>query len=470
MFLHLCLLLLVSATASGWSFGFGFGAARAVADYAPFDNDANAVEGFPHLATDGRGNWIAVWNSSVDDGMGTAGEDADIFFSTSSNNGNTWSSPGIVNTNFGSDNDVLDLEPRVQTDADGTWIVVWYTLNLPGGALEDFDVLYSRSTDFGQNWSAPAPLNTNASNDTSWDQYPKLANNGNDTWMVVWEARDLDGGPSDTDEDILVVVSANDGASWSMPMLLNNDATTDTLRDGAPALAADQNGTWICTWEEGNRDGSSGQGTNVVYARSTTNGLSWSDPAILNANPEPPAFNNDQPTIATDQLGNWVVMWESTDPMEQTLGADRDIMFARSSDSGVSWQPAAVAGDGQTSDTRRAQSPELAADGAGNWVAVWTSEREPINPSNRTADIRGVRSSDDGTSWGAVNSISQTSIPFVATNPPNPNIAAGDGQRWVSIWNSRANLNATLGTDDDILYATTDNLDATGISSSFVAY
>lgn len=48
----------------------------------------------PEVTTDGVGNWVAVWDSQENLG-GTAGMDLDIFVSTSTNNGVTWSGPGL---------------------------------------------------------------------------------------------------------------------------------------------------------------------------------------------------------------------------------------------------------------------------------------------------------------------------------------------------------------------------------------
>src|SRR5690606_18314233 len=60
--------------------------------------DAN-LQGGPKLATDGKGNWIAVWDAEPDFGASQTpfGLDYDIYFSTSPDNGQTWTAHGLLN-------------------------------------------------------------------------------------------------------------------------------------------------------------------------------------------------------------------------------------------------------------------------------------------------------------------------------------------------------------------------------------
>src|SRR5688572_12018015 len=77
----------------------------------------------PQVVTDGNGTWISVWDSY--DSLGNQiGNDADIFMTRSTNNGQTWSSMGVLNTNAATDNGD-DLRPILSTDGIGNWICIW---------------------------------------------------------------------------------------------------------------------------------------------------------------------------------------------------------------------------------------------------------------------------------------------------------------------------------------------------------
>ena len=64
----------------------------------------------PQITTDGAGTWIAVWQSNdpldgaapVIDPIGT---DLDILYSTSTDNGSSWSLPAALNSNAATDKD-----------------------------------------------------------------------------------------------------------------------------------------------------------------------------------------------------------------------------------------------------------------------------------------------------------------------------------------------------------------------------
>ena len=87
-----------------------------------------------------------------------------------------------------------DRYPRVFTDHQGVWLAVWRS---KGGTLgNDHDILFSRSTDHGQTWTAPAPLNSNADSDAGNDHTPHLASDGVGNWVAVWESREW---PADSD-------------------------------------------------------------------------------------------------------------------------------------------------------------------------------------------------------------------------------------------------------------------------------
>ena len=74
-----------------------------------------------------------------------------------------------------------------------------------------------------------------------------MATDGNGNWVAVWtSSADINGYGSDP--DILSARSSDDGATWSDPIAVNHFAATEGVRgtgDNRPAIAADGSGNWI---------------------------------------------------------------------------------------------------------------------------------------------------------------------------------------------------------------------------------
>lgn len=149
----------------------------------------------PQLTTDGHGNWVAVWWFNSGLGWG------DILFSRSTDNGATWTALAAL-TDRGENS-----YPQLTTDGQGNWVAVWSSYpggfrTAIGGS--DGDILFSRSTDNGATWTPPLPLNTNAATDTRSDEHPQITTDAQGNWVVVWYSYDDLGGTIGNDADILV--------------------------------------------------------------------------------------------------------------------------------------------------------------------------------------------------------------------------------------------------------------------------
>ena len=85
--------------------------------------------------------------------------------------------------------------------------------------------------------------------------------------------------------------------------------------------------------------GTFGEDWDLLVARSTDNGATWSAPAALNNNAFWDKWDDMGPQVTTDKQGNWVAVWRSNDglgnllTMISTRGVanmtDADILFAR---------------------------------------------------------------------------------------------------------------------------------------------
>ncbi|MCP4643593.1 MAG: exo-alpha-sialidase [bacterium] len=410
----------------------------------------------PRLATDGSGNWIAVWEYQEDPMA-----DWDVLVACSSDNGASWTAPALLNTNAATDSG-SDHYPEIAADGSGNWVAVWGSGEDLSGAGADSDIFVARSTDNGATWTAPALLNTNATTDSGSDGGPYVATDGSGNWVTVWESlEDLSGAGADA--DIFVARSTDNGATWTAPALLNTNATTDSGLDGTQELATDGSGNWVAVWQSTENLSGAGTDKDIFIARSTDNGATWTAPALLNTNATADSRLDRAPDIATDGSGNWSAVWYSRENLSGA-GTDSDIFIARSTDNGASWTAPSLLNTNATTDSGNDEAPQIATDGLGNWLAVWESF-EDLSGAGMDFDIFVARSTDNGASWAAPGLLNANAATDSWAGDVLPSMATDGSGNWVVVWNSSGSLSGA-GTDYDIFVATWETIESQVSSAS----
>jgi Neuraminidase (sialidase) len=427
----------------------GFGPPAALNTNAASDS-GNDWE--PQVATDGAGSWVAVWHSPDSLG-GTLGSDADILVARSTDAGASWTAPAALNTNAASDLG-NDLHPQVVTDGAGSWVVVWDSDDSLGGTIgTDHDILVARSTDSGATWTAPAALNNNAGSDSGGDERPHVATDRAGSWVAVWYSYDSLGGTLGSDADILVARSTDAGATWTAPAALNTNADSDSGHDYYPHTTTDSAGSWVAVWESRESlGGTIGVDADILVARSTDSGTTWTAAAALNSNAASDSGHDYYPYIATDDAGSWVTVWYSYDSLGGTLGSDADILLARSTDAGATWTAPAALNTNADSDLGGDLDPRVTTDDAGSWVAVWRSYDSLGGTLGTDADILVARSMNTAATWTAPAALN-TNATSDSGGDQRPQIATDGAGSWVAVWDSDDSLGGTIGTEGDILFA-----------------
>jgi hypothetical protein len=219
-------------------------------------------------------------------------------------------------------------------------------------------------------------------------------------WVAVWQSEeDLDG--IETDPDILVARSSDLGGTWTFPAPVNLAAAYDSdqywaLLDVYPRVETDRQGTWVAIWLKWHVVESGDQGKTIVVARSTDEGRTWGSPvAVHGGDAEFSLPGGYRSELVFDSHAGWLAVWDTDVDMTiagKSLGADYDILVARSTDGAATWTEAAPLNyhaDTDAGSMRGAHDsrPRLATDGAGNWVAVWHSEDDLGGTAGSDADI-----------------------------------------------------------------------------------
>jgi len=205
-----------------------------------------------------------------------------------------------------------------------------------------------------------------------------------------------------------------------------------------PAIAVDGAGNVVVVWEDernGDRD---------IYAqRYAADGTPIGN--NFKVNDDNSSAGQESPAIAIDAAGNFVVVWRDErngdwDIYAQRYAADGTPIgsnFRVNDDSGSEWQ----------------YSPAITVDGSGNFVVVWTDER-----NDRDGDIYAQRYAADGTPIGNNFKVNDDSG---SANQYSPAIAVDAVGNFVVVWMDKRN-----GWDGDI-YAQRYAADGTPIGGNF---
>ncbi len=405
---------------------------------SPGTTDAVADEDVA-IAVDDSERVIAVYVATQ---AGTG--ERDIHFTKSRDQGATWSPSVPAITIFNTDGVADDREPAV-TPHTNAWRLVYASDRFQANAGEH-DIIWgsagSDPTDFSFNGS----VNSDSVGDTFDDREPIIAS-GEGVAVCVWQRQAGAG-----EEDLCFARTPFNSATWSSVAFLNTNATTDTGRDRHPRLATDGEGTWVCVWQSTeNLGGTIGTDEDILFSRSTDAGITWSAPAALNSTATTDGGASDlSPVIAVDRVSQtWVVVWQSNNSLGGTIGTDNDLLVAKSTDGGATWSTAAVLNSDAGSDSFPLPTedtvPDVAADRFGRFIAVWQRGTASLE-----TDIRMARSDDFGATWSGPQAVNTNGASDVGSDT-EPRVAALPLGHWVSLWNSNDALGGTIGTDLDVL-------------------
>ena len=355
----------------------------------------------PRVASAANGNFVVVWTSPAIDGNrdGVSGQRYDI-------NGTKLGTEFQVNTFTSNDQGV----PQVAAGPAGNFVVVWES-------RKQDDPKFSGV--FGQRFgSAGTAVGTEFQVNTftsGKQENPAVAIDPAGNFVVVWES------PTALDEDVILGQRYDStGATVGTEFVISSVDGNDKEK---AAVAMDGSGNFAVVWEnhyfDGDREG-------VAARRYDSTGAPVGTEFRVNTYT---TNVQEHAALAMDAAGNFVVVWDSYNQD----GSYEGIFGQRYNSSG-----AAVGTEFQanTYTTHEQEDPAVAIDTAGNFVVVWYSGI--YGPSTPPQDgsfdgAFGQRFSNTGARLGTEFQINT----FTSSYQTDPKVATQPGGKFVVVWQSR---------------------------------
>jgi Neuraminidase (sialidase) len=280
-----------------------------------------------------------------------------ILASTSTDGGKIWSEPATIQRDNSPDHFVFNDKESVTADPfkAGTAYVVWdrsrfpsdsANVNAGNSAAFRGDPMFSKTTDGGQTWSAPARISPQNNNMFTIGNQIAVLPDG--TLVDVFHYGKGSGRDQPNASLTGVARSTDGGQTWSKPIQISNnpvvnDVDPDTgfpLRTGAdiggglPDIAADPHtGALYVVWEDSRF---SGTHNDIALSKSTDGGQTWSAPQKVNQTPSPGGAFTPMVDVLPDGTVA-VTYYDLRNNTPDPSRLDTDYFVVVSHDGGATW-------------------------------------------------------------------------------------------------------------------------------------
>ena len=280
----------------------------------------------------------------------------------------------------------FQYDPTLAVTSTGTVYAVW---------MNNYTIVFSKSSDHGATWSAPLTVSGKLSSDKPW---MGISKNGTDIYITFTKG---------TGGDLYETHSHDSGATFSTAQLIGTVSGTHYFYSNG--LAVLPNGTAVMSaslYPNSNRQ-SSNSPISITTFRTTNGGTTWSRVTVDTVYAGPTYITSSTTTLAADASGTLVAEYGGS----TSAGANGNIWVQRSTDGGLTWSgktlltPATGGGD--------ASFPAIVGSASGDFRLTYMDSR------TGAWNVWYRASTDGGLTWSADAKVSD------ATNGASYKSAAG---------------------------------------------
>jgi hypothetical protein len=299
--------------------------------------------------------------------------------------------------------------PAAAATSIGGLIAVWQTET--GTAFRA--IRGQRFTPEGATVAGEFTVSESASN--SWS--PDVAVDGANNFVVVWQAKDIDGNSM---WDVFGRLFAADGIPLGDSILINTYTSNNQYEvsvDRAPS------GEFVVVWTSWGSGGDDVSQTSIQGRRYLADGSPDGDQFQVNSLTE---GSQRGPSVAMRRDGGFVVAWESEDPSSGDF--DGSVQAKRFGSDGNPLGDEFLVNTYQWG-LQNAPALDVAQDDS--FLIVWSSEFSDLTDTSGTS-ILGQRFTADGVADGGEFAVNF----YAAGDQTQPDVAFGNGREFVVVWAS----------------------------------
>lgn len=346
--------------------------------------------GLPHIAIDPSGNVFVVWGRDGNDHRGHIwGARYDV-------TGGIWGKAILIETNNADD----ARDPQIAVDGNGNAFAIWYQANNAGGGPDKRSHIWSNRYIAGKGWDSAKRID---GDDATYSSYPKIAADRNGNAVAVWTEYAGEGKGNN------IMSRRYDGASgmWTRAALIDKEAVN-------AQIAFDSSGNLSAVWQKIGIPGTSGGPSTLWFNRYSIAPDSWGKAQPVTSGK---AGDSVSPQIALDKNANLLVVWERNARGMEGGDQPGSSLWGSRYMTGKGW------GKPQLIIAGEAEHFGVGVDGDGNALAVWSAKS---GAHRRIWFNRYV----DGKGWGSATLLETDD----AGDAIHPQVAIDGSGNGIAIW------------------------------------